>query len=104
MGQAVIGPELEAAPNDVGLAEPNERCVHAEPRTLDALSRREVRETLALDIAGQLELVGGEILEIRGVVGRREGVRVPAVLLHDLIVFFGTEPLRAAEHHVLEQV
>ena len=44
--QAVVEAELQPAPDDVGLAERDERRVHAKPGALDAGARREVGETL----------------------------------------------------------
>src|SRR2546428_1862737 len=44
--EAVVESELEAAANDVGLAECDERRVHAKPRAFDAGARAEIRDPL----------------------------------------------------------
>src|SRR5260221_12089999 len=46
VGEPIVQTELETAPDDVGLGERHERCVHAETRALDARPRRQRRQRL----------------------------------------------------------
>ena len=66
--------------------------------------QKEVLHAVRLEVHGDLEAVGREVLEVRRVVLAREGVVIAAVPLHDLGELLGTVFLRPLEHHVLQEM
>jgi hypothetical protein len=64
----------------------------------------EVLEAVGLDLQDRLEVLPGEGGVVVREVVAREGVLARARLRHDRLVRFGRVRLRAAEHHVLEEV
>ncbi len=62
------------------------------------------RHALGFEPERQFELVGRQFLHVDGLIERRVGVAVAARAADVLEMILRPEPIRAAEHHVLEHV
>ena len=64
----------------------------------------QVQQAIRLQLEAQLQVLGGQVFEVRGIIPGGEGVDLPAPGLEDAGELFGSPGFRPPEHQVFEEV